>query len=214
MTAKPQNEQRAEYVKVMGPELGSLCYELREQLDWLKHKWMELEQLFAKGAERIELLNTVAPNFFYMLHKLMLEDAMLHLCRITDPAETRTRLSKKFVTRKNLTVRGLPGAIPEMQFRDRVKTKVQEAHAKCEFARLPRNRLLAHADSEAIQYGSGGPPILRSHIEDAMKSLRDLIALVEEHYGLPPSALIVDPFGAQSLIAYLERAVHRSANKS
>ena len=45
----------------MGPELGSLYHELEEEVDWLQQKWNEFRELFAKGAERIELLNTEFP---------------------------------------------------------------------------------------------------------------------------------------------------------
>src|ERR1700693_3758053 len=119
----------------MGPELGSLCYELREQLDWLKHKWMELEQLFAKGAERIELLNTVAPNFFYILHKLMFEDAMLHLCRLTDSSQTKVRVEKRVETRNNLSVMALADLISDNALKKRVTAQAIQVKKNCKFAR-------------------------------------------------------------------------------
>jgi len=191
----------------MGQQLGSLCHELREDLDWLQSKWAEFQELFSKGDERIALLNTVAPNFFWFLHKIMFEDAMLHLCRLTDPPETRIHSGKKVVTRKNLTVMALSQAIPDRNFSNQVKARALESKAKCEFARQIRNRLLAHADMESVQRRNSGTPILCSHIEEALKSLRELIWFVEEHYGYPPSALLKDPFGAQSLVYYLERSV-------
>jgi hypothetical protein len=191
----------------MGQQLGSLCHELREELDWLQNKWAEFQQLFSSGAERIEVLNTVAPNFFWFLHKMMFEDAMLHVCRLTDPAETR--VGRKSTARKNLTVMALPNSIPDPVFRDEVKAHVRESREKCESARQVRNRRLAHGDLESILHGNTGPKIVRSHIEEAIDSLRRLIWCVEEHYGYPPSALLRDPFGAQPLVAYLESAVRR-----
>src|ERR1700722_171104 len=95
------NNQQDEYIALMGQALGPLCYELREDIDWLQNKWAEFRELFGNGAERIDLLNTVACNFFGFLHKMMFEDAMLHLCRLTDPAETRIHVGKKVVIRKN-----------------------------------------------------------------------------------------------------------------
>ncbi len=46
-----------------------------------------------------------------------------------------------------------------------------------------------------------------AEIEDALKSLRDLLWSIDEHYRIPPSLSIPDPWGAQSLIGYLESAV-------
>lgn len=196
----------------MGSTLGPMCYELREDLDWLRSKWTEFNELFNKGEERITLLNTAAPNFFWFLHKMMFEDAMLHLCRLTDPPETRIRIAKKVVVRKNLTVMALPKEISDVAFRDVVQVNVREVKAKCAFARDVRNRLIAHSDMESLERAHSGPQILRTHVEEAIQSLRSLIWLVEEHYGHPPSALLKDPLGAKSLIFYLERATRTDHN--
>jgi hypothetical protein len=83
--ALPTEKLLAEYVQAMGADLGTLCHELRNEVEWLQFKWSEFQELFEKGAQRIDLLNTVASKFFYFLHKLLFEDAMLHLCRLTDP---------------------------------------------------------------------------------------------------------------------------------
>ncbi len=57
------DELHAEYVRVMGSDLGQLCHELQNDLVWLGHKWSEFQELFARGPERIELLNKAASNF-------------------------------------------------------------------------------------------------------------------------------------------------------
>lgn len=131
--------------------MGSLCHELREDVDWLQNKWMEFQHLFGAGMERIELLKTVAPNFFGFLHKMMFEDAMLHVCRLTDSVETRVGKA----TRRNLTVLALPDAISDLAFRNEVAALANESRRKCEFARPLRSRRLAHTDLElALQGGS------------------------------------------------------------
>ena len=48
----------------MGPDLGQLCHELRDDFDWLRRKWSIFQELFDKDRERVELLNKVASNFF------------------------------------------------------------------------------------------------------------------------------------------------------
>ena len=203
------NDPKSEYVGLMGSHLGPLCYELREEVDWLQNKWTEFNELFGSGEERIELLNSVASNFFYFLHKMMFEDAMLHLCRVTDPPETRVHVAGRIEIRKNLTVMALPKEISDLAFREQVRSRAQQSKTKCEFARRVRNRMLAHADLESLQQGASGPQIVRPQIDEALRSLRALIWFVEEHYGCPPSVLLKDPFGAQSLIFYLEEAARK-----
>src|ERR1700758_1844292 len=89
------DERRIEYIRLMGPDLGFLCFDLREEADWLQQKWDGFRELFGSGPDRIDLLNIVASNFFFTLHRFMFEDAMLHLCRLTDPAVTHIRYGKK-----------------------------------------------------------------------------------------------------------------------
>jgi len=180
----------------MGPELGHLYHELEEEVDWLQQKWNEFRELFGKGQERIDMLATVASNFFFMLHKLMFEDAMLHLCRLTDPPATKGR--------RNLTFMALTDAVTDPALKIQVAAQLSKIEDDCEFAREPRNRRLAHADLELFRNETVGPKILSEHVEDALKSMRGLLGLISQRYGYPPSVLLKDPFGAQSLIYYLE----------
>lgn len=191
----------------MGPDVGLLYHELEEEVDWLQQKWNEFRKLFSNGPERIELLNTVASNFFYMLHKLMFEDAMLHLCRLTDSAQTKVRVGKRVETRNNLSVMALAGLISDDALKARVTAQAIQVKKNCEFAREPRNRRLAHADLESIRNGANGSKILSKHVEDALKSMEDVLGSISRYYGYPPSVLMKDPFGAQSLLYYLESAV-------
>lgn len=210
MPSLTDSERLADYVAKMGPQLGFLYHELEEEVDWLQHKWNEFSELFVKEPKQIELLNTVASNFFYMLHKLMFEDALLHLCRLTDPAETKIRVGKRVDIRKNLTVMALADAISDSVLKAWVTARVLQIKKDCQFAREPRNRRLAHADLGSLVNNTAGPKILSMHVEDALKSMRDLLNSISQHYGYPPSLVIKDPFGAQSLIYYLETGARAS----
>ena len=75
----------------MDADLETLFKALERELDWLQGKWSEYQEIFGNGPSRREVLNTVASNFFYLLEQLLFQDAMLHLCRLTDPAQTRVK---------------------------------------------------------------------------------------------------------------------------
>jgi len=186
----------------MGTDLGQLCHELRDELLWLQHKWTEFQELFGKGPERIDLLNAVAPHFFYIVRRLLFEDAMLHLCRLTDPPEPKVRGE----VRSNLTVMMLPKLISDPALRASVSTAAERVRQSCEFAREWRNRWLAHTDLETFrnEQASTLPPVTSSNIEDGLESMRALLNSIDERYGLPPSGLLPDPFGVRSLVFYLE----------
>ncbi len=193
-------EVRAEYVSLMGSDLGCLCYELQDDLEWLRYKWSEFQELFEKGPERIELLNKVASNFFYFLQKLLYEDAMLHLCRLTDPPGNRCQ--------ENVTLLRLAKLISEQEFSAQVRKDAEEVQKKCEFARKWRNKRLAHTDLMSLrnERASPLPSVTSQDIEDVLKSMHALLKSVEHHYGIPSSVLAHDPFAARSLAYYLEKA--------
>ena len=200
-------ELRAEYVRVMGSELGPLCHELVGELDLLRQKWGEFQVLFEKGPERIELLKEVASQFFGFMHNLLYEDAIMHICRLTDPPAT--------MGHKNLTLMRLAESIPDPVLNAQVQNDAEEVRKKCEFARKLRDKRLAHTDLESLRNPSLSPlpNVTSKNIEEALRSMRALLYSVEQHYGLPPSLSFPDPWGATSLVHYLEVAVRAKENE-
>lgn len=195
---------RAQYLRAIGPDLGQLCHELRDDFDWLRRKWSEFQELYEKSQERIDLLSTAASNFFFFLKRLLYEDAMMHLCRLTDPPKTRLRAGD----RENLTVMALKDLVSDPGFKASVQAKAEEARDKCTFARTWRNRRLAHTDLVSFREGHATtlPAVNSPDIAEALKSIGDLLILIESHYGAPHFLLGPDPWGAKSLVYYLERA--------
>jgi len=199
------DEVRAEYIRAMGAKLGGLFHDLSSDFDWLRHKWREQQALFGGGAERIELLNRVASNFFYLLNKMMFEDLMLHLSRLTDRENPR---------HDQLTLGRLAGAITDPSVRDQVLKATGEVAESCKFARAWRDRRLTHND---LKYARGRrlsplPDVDASSIRGALVSIEALFDIIIGRYStpshpLPPSALGGDPFGAKSLLYYLEKAI-------
>jgi AbiU2 len=187
---------------VVPPDLARLYEELQDEFDWLRRKWSEFQELFGKGQERIDLLNTVASNFFYFLHRLFFEDAMLHLCRLTDWPQSAGR--------DTLTVMALADVVSDPTFKASVQAEAKKARDSCQFARKWRNRRLAHADLLTLRQGYGGastlPPVNGPMIDEALKAIGGVLDLVGGQYGLPHFGLARDPWGARSLLTHLERA--------
>ncbi len=66
---------------------------------FLRSQWVHFATLFEGSDLKRELLHTTAPTFFGDLHALFVEHLVLHICRLTDGAQT--------MGRKNLTVKFL-----------------------------------------------------------------------------------------------------------
>src|SRR6266581_7125773 len=96
------------------------------------------ETLYAHSAERLQLLNRVAPQFFWQQQATMCEDILLALARITDPPRS--------VGKEHLTIRGLDRIMPDQALTQEVRDLIAAAVSNCSFARDWRNRRLAHND--------------------------------------------------------------------
>src|SRR5258708_21458228 len=123
---------RNKSVVAMPVPLGEIHHWLHDELAWLHIKWSDFRRLFATGQERVDLLNAAAPAFFSHLQQMMWEDALLHLCRITDPVKSGPH--------DHLTIMRIPDAIPDLALRDVVRPLVDDAKQKTQFARDWRNR--------------------------------------------------------------------------
>jgi hypothetical protein len=158
------------------------------------------------------VLNTVASNFFYLLEQLLFQDAMLHLCRLTDPAQTRVKGSPA----ETLTVHRLADVISDPTLKAAVASAADQARGKCEFARQWRDKWLAHTDLAVNQRGwaSALPSVTAKHIEDAIDSLSTTLNLIEGYYSHPPVVRIKDPFEAKSLLHYLEEGLRATEDKN
>jgi hypothetical protein len=195
----------------MDTDLRAFCEALSEDLDWLYSKWSEFQELFGDGSRHLDVLNRAAPNFFYLLQKLLYEDAMLHLCRLTDPAETRVKGNRA----RNLTVQGIAELISDTTLKAALASAAEQARGKCEFARLWRDKRLAHTDLVINRSGwaSALPSVAATDIEEAIDSLFTTLNLIEGYYTRQPVVRKKDPWGAKSLVHYLERGL-RAVDKA
>ena len=71
----------------------------RESCVFLRSLWDHFTTLFRGSDLKRELLQSIAPIFFSDLDQLLKEHLVLHICRLTDEAQT--------MGRKNLTVKFL-----------------------------------------------------------------------------------------------------------
>src|SRR3979409_1675747 len=98
-------ESKHKHIKEMGTALGTQFSEIWQQVAYLHFNWQEFIELFGTKPTRVELLNQVAPAFFHMVQKLLWEETLLHIARLTDAPRTAGR--------ENLTIRNLPELVSD-----------------------------------------------------------------------------------------------------
>jgi hypothetical protein len=129
---------RAHYVKLMGEELGLLFHELWQEVVLLRIEWGEFIELFGKKPSRVDLMNEAAPAFFTMVQRLLWEETLLSISRLTERPFTGTK--------ENLTVQRLAGCVGDKPTAQEVTECAEEAVNAADFCRDWRNRRIAHRD--------------------------------------------------------------------
>ena len=149
-------------------------------LDALGSEWAggvgrlnEFERLFG-DAEHVELLNLVGGAFFADVQRILWDDQLLRLTRLTDPPRTAGK--------DNLTVKRLPDLCEHDELRKKVEERVAVAVQAAEFARSHRNQRISHKD---LAYAIGGrelPSTTLGQVRGALDAVHAVLQTV--HMGL------------------------------
>jgi hypothetical protein len=190
MPHRDAKEIREQYVSQLGLELGATFHALFEELSWLHFKWRQYRVLFGYSDERVALLNKAAGAFFHVVQRILWDDVLLNIARLTDPARSAGK--------HNLSFAALPPLIEDAEFRAELSALIQKASDTAGFARDWRNRQLAHKDLDLAISDKARPlpAVSRKHVEDVLEAMRHVFNSVElkfigsevafEHISGPP----------------------------
>ena len=178
MSYPTEEEQRADCVRAMGPELGGVFHELGRELSWLHIKWQQQVALFGTSEEHIDIANEAAASFFYIVQNSLWEDTLLHIARLTEKTETMG--NKKW---KNLTLLQLPILVRD-ELQESITLLAQKVSLSTEFARDWRNRHIAHRDFDLAMNRSAKPleGASGSKVRDALDAMAALMNEVDRAY--------------------------------
>ena len=150
--------------------------------------------------KRVELLNSVSPNFFKLIHDILWEYTILGLARITDGAQTGC--GKK--VKKNLSIKAMKRLLsPEaIEVSDSIFSKVEKS---VEFCRDWRNKHIAHRDLYYILQSPKQLKATRKEVEATMSDIAAVMNAVAQCYQVPPT-MFDFCIGADStsLLSYLD----------
>lgn len=197
---KTSQESQAECIDKMGERLGSVYSKLWQELAWLSFKWNEYIALFGSGQSRVDLMNVAAPFFFKCIQRVLWEDTILHIARLTDGART----GKK----QNLTICLLPELIDDPELKTNVETSISRMSEVTNFCRDWRNRRIAHKDLELALSNdiSGLERVDRIAMNNALKSLGTVLDIVSLHFLNSTTSfnIALSTDGAQRLLHVLD----------
>src|SRR5713226_3984295 len=171
----------------------------------LRSQWVHFMTLFEGSDLKRELLYTTAPTFFGDLNRLFMEHLVLHICRLTDNAQT--------MGRKNLTVKFL---IEHSDFSNAPQTldKLRRISDSIDGFRdlilKARNRFISHLDLEAVRLGDPLGAASQDKWRQFWLDLQDFLELMHRHHVEPSGHFYLNAVGgmtdADSLVAALRNA--------
>jgi hypothetical protein len=159
----------------------------------LRSLWMHFQILFEGSDLKRELLQTTAPTFFRDVHGLFGDYLILHICRLTDNAETTGR--------KNLTVKFLiehsdfSSAPHTLEKLSRVSADIHDFRALI----LPaRNRFISHLDLVAVRLDAPLGAASDAQWKQFWLDLQDFLDLMHRHYIEPDGHFYLNGMGNMS----------------
>lgn len=208
-TERTAAEARADNIAAMGQELGERYSALWQELVWLYRIWGEYVDLYGTKPSRVELLNQAAGSFFRVVQDALWEQTLLRIARLTDPATS--------VGKANLSVQSLLLAIDDIDAKDVVSRRIDEALKASAFCRDWRNRRIAHHDLDLALERHPQPlaPASRAQVRNALDRIADVLNAVSQHYRDSETHFegSLYPGGGASLLYLLDAALELRAER-
>ncbi|WP_271606236.1 MULTISPECIES: AbiU2 domain-containing protein [unclassified Bradyrhizobium] len=203
MTFKTAEEAKNPNIEKMGNQLGEIYSALWQEVAVLHFDWHEYVELFGAKTARVDPMNATASRFFRLLQDRLWETTLLHLARLTDPAES----PGKGGGRTNLTIKAFPDLIDDAALKERVTKLADEAGNRTEFARDWRNRHIAHRDLKLV-LEQATTPLAAATREDVKKAVSTIAADLNEvaaHYTDSQTAFehVAGPLGGAVSLLYV-----------
>jgi hypothetical protein len=189
-------EEFAAGIAVFGPALGPAYQTLRNELAWLYVKWDQYLALFGSTAERMDLLNDIAPLFFRIAEDTLWDDILASVARVSGPAAVASGSA--------VTLRSLPDLVDDSAVRAEITLLVADVIKQTEYAREPRNRRPTD-DGLAVALERPARPIARPRrlmVANSLGSIAAVLNRLNLHYRKQTTTFDIGdyPNGALALV--------------
>ena len=159
----------------------------------LRSQWAHFMTLFEGSDLKRELLYTTAPTFFSDLNRLFIEHLVLHICRLTDEAQT--------MGRKNLTVKFLIEHSEWSSAPDtlaKLKPISDSIHRFRKRVLPARKWFIAHLDLSAVRLDQPLGAASNDEWKQFWLDLQDFVQLMFRHHVDPNSLFHLNGIGCMS----------------
>ncbi len=195
-------ENKARFIDELGSVAGDEYYKLYSYWIGARFQLEEYKELFG-DKKTVKMLNAIGTQFFGNIQQIMLDNLILHITRLTD--------NPKSGGYRNLSIESLqiriendrdvrdPGRFRDSESRAELDRLVKTAQGAADFARLHRDKRLAHLDRDTIMgYKSAKQlsPIVFNELEHALNSIFEVVRFV--HSKMYPGSDLMNELSYQS----------------
>ena len=162
----------------MPESIKDIFNELKNQVTWVHTKWENYRQVFGTSEKRLRLLDECAHAFFLIIHNALIDDVLMSLSKLTDPAGKKT---KKHLSFEKLQKRVKKNCDHELA--SELQARLDDLKKKSGVIRTHRDKRLAHLDSEvAMKQGLNLNKISVKMVEEALALAGEYMNAIEGHY--------------------------------
>ena len=174
----------------------------------LRSQWAHFTTLFVGSDLKREMLQTTAPTFFCDLNRLFIEHLVLHICRLTDEAQTMGRKNWKNLTAKFLVEHSDWSNAPDTLAK--LKPVSDSIHNFRKRILPARKWFIAHHDLSAVRLGQPLGGASDAEWKQFWLDLQDFLKLLLRHHVDPNSHFCLNGIArmsdANSLLTALRNA--------
>jgi AbiU2 len=179
---------------------------VEQDLFRLREAWHIFKFLFATNKRHVDILNAAGPGFFGTIQRMMFDDAILRICRLTDRASTRSQEN----TTLHRVLEATEWKTTDAALWSSYTAKLAAVDAACADCRSHRNKRISHVDLAWSTKALTLPDATLAMVDRALNSIQEFVeALYHElHSGVSRS------FDIPDLGRDAERFINHLANRA
>ena len=201
MSYMSSEQQKEFFEKVFGADLGAKYYVLKNHVTHAHMNWAMRSELM-KNQERRLLLDSTGRHFFIEVHRLFVNDVILRLSRLTDPAQHGKQ--------ENLSLYALLDDISCPTLKSEIEDLIEKAKDIIAPLKKHRHKRIAHFDLQvALQSPDVSlPPFTEQTIDEGLAAVADVLKQLWAGYPVIPRETLWVPVeiipGIERFLRYLE----------
>lgn len=170
-----EEEIKKEHIKKLGPKLGLVFHEIRNEVLTIHFKWSEFEALYTNG-NRVKIMHEISSTFYIILRNLLLDDLILGITRLTQRKSDRRGNTR-------LTLGVLVEMIPP-PLKGEIGKILKRIENESLFCNEIRNNKIAHFDKRLALNENTEPLEIatREKINIILNSISEFLDTIQSHY--------------------------------